>query len=337
MHDMKYTLITDIHIKLNNLDKVSELFDIVEEIGNPVIILGDVLDNKAIIRAECLNLVYNKLKNSKLTYKILVGNHDMLSLDVTADKNSLTTLDALPNVEIISKPIRDSQIAFIPYIHNPEILKDTIKSLINESANSNNLGEACKTIFTHADIQGFKHGSKISESGVENTDFPKDIKVISGHYHSVQYKGNITYLGSPFSHTFSEANESKYIGILDIQTLELELIKTDFPQHRSFDLLCSSTIEENHKNIEKCLTETKKDDIIRIILKGSLESINKVDRAKFPDIKFVASPDETQVEGSLVVSEIDSNEKQFEKWAKEVKKMNQETVKLGLEILEGVK
>jgi hypothetical protein len=46
---MKYSLVADIHAQNTNLDKVGKVFDLVEDLGNPVIILGDLLHTKAIM------------------------------------------------------------------------------------------------------------------------------------------------------------------------------------------------------------------------------------------------------------------------------------------------
>src|SRR5882724_7541363 len=98
----KFTVIGDIHCTLNNLDKVNQLFDSIEKLHNPTILLGDLLDTKSIIRSECLNLYYKRLQDSKLQFTILCGNHDLIRQDQEA--SSLEPLKALPNVTIVDYP-----------------------------------------------------------------------------------------------------------------------------------------------------------------------------------------------------------------------------------------
>ena len=53
---MQFTVMTDPHVQIKNLDKVGELFEIIEELGNNVFCLGDLFNTKQIISAPASSL-----------------------------------------------------------------------------------------------------------------------------------------------------------------------------------------------------------------------------------------------------------------------------------------
>ncbi len=122
---MKYLIVGDIHTTNERLPQVDKLFDIIEEFNLPIILLGDIFDTKDIIRGKCLNLIYRRLKQSKLQFTILVGNHDLLNLETS--ENSLETLKELPNVLVVDRPWGDSIFTFFPYCKDLNKVKSWMK------------------------------------------------------------------------------------------------------------------------------------------------------------------------------------------------------------------
>lgn len=309
----KFTVVGDPHAKPDNLDKINTLFDIIEELGNDTIILGDLLDTKELVRGKCLNAYFNRLSKSKLQFYILVGNHDWFNLE--CQDHSLKPLSVLENVTIIDTPqivkLGTKPCYFHPYTHDTEVFKRTLKGLTP------------KTIFCHADIKGFDYGNGIfSKDGLDFEDLDKH-NVISGHYHKYQKKGNITYLGTPFSHSFGESNQDKFLGIFDSDTNELDLIETPFPKHVTMEVDADTAPEwDNYTS----------DNYVRIILTGKPENIKLFKRA--PGVKYIEAP--TKTRNIQVINETQSPEIQFSKWAKEIKGYDDDLIKLGLEILRDV-
>lgn len=312
---MEFTLITDPHISPKNLEKSDKLFKDIESFNNPVIWGGDLLDTKEIIRGKCLNFVYDKLKQSKLQHIILVGNHDWFNLD--CQDHSLKVLSDLNNVQIIDSPTKLYDIWFIPYMNNKTELSKIVKSLKD------------KVVFIHQDVKGFDYGNgHISDDGIPVTTFKNCKRVIAGHFHKFQEKKNITYLGSPYSQSFGESNQQKYYGIYDYQTNKLELVPTNFPKHITTHIDCN--LKEQSAKI--VLNENNYN---RVILEGTQENINKFDKSLFKNdsIKFIEKPSD----GFLSATDIDEtvdNIVQFKTWAEEIKNLDPETIKLGLDILE---
>lgn len=304
-----YTICGDLHAKPDNLDKVNTLFDILEDLGNPVIFLGDTLDTKEVIRGRCLNTIYERVSNSKLNFIFLIGNHCWFNLQ--CEQHSLEVLKSLPNVTIVDKPQTIEGIRFYPYLP-----ADKIKADLENTKTS--------VIIGHFDIKSFDYGNGIiSTEGLEVSDFKNFKRVISGHYHKYQEAGNITYPGTPFSHSFGESNQQKYISIYNAVTDKLELLDTPFPRHITLEVDCSK---------QKALQENAYDNL-RVILKGSQEEIDRFTQVE--GVKYIEQP--TTLVKSAMINETETPEVQFSRWGTDIKAFSPELVEKGLKILKAVK
>lgn len=305
---MLLTIVGDPHAKPDNLDKINTLFDMIEDLGNECVILGDLLDTKEVVRGKCLNTYIRRFKQSKLKFWVLVGNHDWFNLE--CKEHALEVLKELSNVTVVDKCLRYQNLDFIAYYKDQNVLKEYMK-----------IGSG-KTLFCHADIKSFDYGNGlISEEGLDAKDFSGYKRVISGHYHKYQKQGNITYLGTPFSHSFGETNQDKYIGVYDTKTDELELLPTPFPKHMTYELDASQK-----KFVEE------RGDIVRVILKGTQEQIDKYQKQE--GVKYIERPD--ALVKSSVINEAETPQVQFSKWGKTIKGYSDELVEKGLEILRNV-
>lgn len=313
-----YTIIGDPHVTHNSLEKANQLFDLVEKLGNTTIWMGDFLDTKEVIRGKCLNLIYNRLKHSKLMHIILIGNHDLHNLDGT--EHSLEVLKSLTNVCIVDSPVSILGFKFIPYSSNLQHLKDTLESTTET------------VVFGHFDLSGFDYGNgHLCERGLSYDDFSKFEKVISGHFHKYQNKGNFTYIGTPFSHNFGESNQTKYVGLFHTESQFLELIETCFPKHISLEF------DETYDPTDplQTLPELKDSDYLRVIYKGSKETVNILKNyfRWAMGTKILEKVTDTE-NNNVVLDETSDNKSKFIKWASEIKNLDQDTIKLGLEIME---
>lgn len=74
-----------------------------------------------------------------------------------------------------------------------------------------------QSIFCHADIAGASmNGNTLSLRGLSPQIFPKSLPTFSGHFHKPHSLrgGTITYVGSPYQTTLSEAGQSKRLLLL---------------------------------------------------------------------------------------------------------------------------
>jgi DNA repair exonuclease SbcCD nuclease subunit len=304
---MIFTVVGDPHAKPDNLDKINKLFDQIEDLANPCIILGDLLDTKEMVRGKCLNTYLRRLRSSKLEFIILVGNHDYFNLD--CKEHSLEALKTLPNVQIIDRPQKIHEMWFLPYMHK-----------IEDVSSYDPL-----PLFCHMDMPGFDFGNgRLSEQGIDYKHFKNFPIVISGHYHAYQQKDNIVYIGSPFSHSFGESNQTKYLGLFDTETNTIELLATDFPKHMTYKIDANSGI----------LPEIQESNYNRFIITGPQD---KVDALEVPEnIKKIVQYTQNNTV-KTIVDESQSNELQFTNWAKDIAELEPDLIDLGLSILNDLK
>lgn len=307
-------IVGDEHNTARNLDRTVKLYDGIEELGKDTIHLGDIFHTKEKVSSKTLNLVYKKLKESKLKHVLIVGNHDWHSLE--CQDHSLQVLKELPNVLIIDQPtslmVGNQPIYFLPYYHDLQKFKLAVNSPESKK---------CKILIMHQGVTGFDYGNGyIAVDELELEALTKFDKVISGHFHKYQNKGNLIYLGTPYSTDFGESNQIKYMAIL--KGFELELFETAFPRHYTHTLECPVT--ELHSFGE---------GFHRAFLTGNKEDIELFPKDKYPGVKFIERP--TNLGGALEFTDKLSNEAKFQLWAKD--RIDPETEKLGLEILTEVR
>lgn len=317
---MNYLIIGDPHFTNKNLDKAKALFDEIEQLNFETNIwLGDMFDTKEIIRGKSLNFVFDRLKNSNSKHIILVGNHDWFNRECR--EHALEVLKQLPNVTIVDQSTTIDGMYFMPYMHDLDEFKKKLKYAKGEPV-----------LFMHNEIKGFDYGNgHIADCNLTSRSFSKFKRVIAGHFHKHQEKGNIMYLGSPFSQSFGESNQDKYLASYDSDTNKLELIKTDFPQHITIEQDCNKSVSREYGDPEF----ESGYNYVRCILTGKQENINKFPKDLYPHVKFIERPDATDLDAKI--SDALDNVSQFREWGKEIKKLDEKTIDLGLQILEKVK
>lgn len=255
-------LTTDIHLKQSNLEITSKLFNLLEnkikELGaENLIITGDINDSKSIIRSESFIQFQEFLQKVDVNIFLLVGNHDMHNTRRPELGHSLELFKVLDKVKVIDKPtLITPDIKFVPYIHDPMELKKEITK------------DSVKYLFCHNGILGATMndvGTK-DETSISSENFNSIMQVFCGHYHNFHQLGeNITYLGSPFSHSFAESNTEKYIAFIDFEKDGVEYIPTNLRKHITIQL--DSTVENNLDSLK-----FSEDDIVRIVISGPKEN-----------------------------------------------------------------
>lgn len=321
-----FTVIGDPHVTKKSKEKAIRLFQIIEAMGRNCVWLGDLLDTKELISGLCQNLFFDYFKSSKLQHIIIVGNHDYFNLDCL--DHSLKTLSALPNVMIIDSVRQHPKLPFVffPYIHDKAKLKEELLKYSGQNL----------IAFGHFEVSGFDFGTGAicEDKSISYDDFQGFKRVISGHFHKLQQTGNFTYLGSPFSHSFGEANQDKILGHYTVSTDTLELIPTGLPRHVSQKIDMSKAGAE--KKLEKFILENQ-DNLIRIQLMGSTQDVIKLDKSKYVNLSIKWEDKSIDpLMPSVTLDESMDNVNQFRQWATDIKKLDVETIKLGLSILEAV-
>ena len=200
-----FVVISDIHFNINNLELASAALqaaiDKSNELQVPLVIAGDLHDTKAIIRAEVMNRLLALFKLAKQTVYILVGNHDLInekSKDHGLNYLNYNNHDENRTVIIVNDLARIYPgVLLIPYQTTGQNLISLIKNEL----------QTTKIIVCHQGFLGAAMGDYIQDKSSVDPELLKDYTVISGHYHKHQTIGTVTYIGSPFTHTFGEAND----------------------------------------------------------------------------------------------------------------------------------
>jgi DNA repair exonuclease SbcCD nuclease subunit len=309
-----HLVVGDLQMKKENLQKCLNLFQLIEQKSeseglNSVIWLGDMLDKRGLVEIECLNSLYNYFSNSGLIHHVLVGNHDLISLH--DKKHSLETLKTLKNVHIYDEITKVDNLLFAPYYKDPNKFIQNIAS-------------DADILVCHQGIKEFTIGSGYTENEAVNIGDLSHFKlVLAGHYHTPKNINNVVYLGSPFSHSFGESNEEKRIAILDTSNYTLKYFSVlNFPRHISIEVNCKDQLP---------LIDDY--NYFRIILNGSEEEINEIKHRliKKSNVKYIFR--ETSRSNNVAIEETLTNKDKWIKWCKEIKKLDDNTINKGLELL----
>lgn len=251
----------------------------------PLVICGDTLDSKAIMRAECVNKLIELLtvKDAPDTI-VLVGNHDMIN-----EKGKEHSLNFLkPYCTVVDSPqnrfLNGLQVLMLPYQVNP----DDVRAILKANYEDPDVEKPDLTIM-HQGIEGSNSGEYIQDKSAINHFDVANYRVISGHYHSRQdiktgrpqkgAKGMFSYVGNPYTLNFAEANdpEKGYQVLMNNGTLEF--VPTKLRNHVIFDLelregegipiiIAGPTSDKMHS-----------DDIVKVNLSGTKDRLAKITKA----------------------------------------------------------
>lgn len=261
MRKEKAVLITDVHYGLPTLvvAQIATEYALALSAAKqlPLLICGDLLDQKSIIRAECANSLINLLKNHSQDIYILVGNHDLLN--ERSKEHSLNFLR--PYATVIDAPTYKKELGlwFIPYNHDATIVKETINTI-----------PAGSTIIMHQGLVNADMGHYIQDKSAITLEDIKNHRVISGHYHRRQdifstektngLIGSFSYIGNPFTLTSAEASDPpKGLQIL-LEDGSLDFVPLNLRKHVK--------IKIHIDDINFIGDKVGKDDIITITLIG---------------------------------------------------------------------
>ena len=225
-------VVGDIHFGINDqygtfldyqFNTLNWIYEIAEQNKvTDIVFLGDIFDKRRNINLRILDLVYKHFGKVDIPHHLLLGNHDVFYKNRN-DVNSLSIL--FKNESIYTNvpteiEIDNSTLLLTPWITSANY--DESVSIIENST--------ADYMFGHLDLVGFEMNKGfISEKSTFNTNILKKFKrVLSGHYHIYSEQKNITYLGSVCQLNWNDYNVDKYIGLLDLESNSLELVKNPF-------------------------------------------------------------------------------------------------------------
>ncbi len=266
-------VISDIHFNVNNLELATKALKAAlskaEELGVSLVIAGDLHDTKAIIRAEVANRLLEILNKPKVRVFIIVGNHDMIS--EKGDTNGLNYLQDGESVTTVSSQIDfwmvDQYVHMIPYQNTPEKFKDVLNDVPKGSI-----------VICHQGVQGAHLGDYVQDKTSIEKEALEGYKIISGHYHRHQTVGALTYIGSPFTHTFGEANDGEkgFLILNSDGTYTREILK--FRKHVKWELRTEDSAHVLVYPEPAVIKALNSDDLLWLKVTGPQSELNKLNK-----------------------------------------------------------
>ena len=230
---MKIALINDTHFGARSdsqlfFDYFMKFFDEVffpylkENDIKTVIHAGDLMDRRKFVNFNILNQIrerfITKLSEHDIDFHCILGNHDVYYRN-TNRINSIRELFS-DDINIYEEPVVRNfdglDIALVPWI-NKENYSESVNFIKTASA---------PILIGHLELDGYQVMRGINHVGGMNPDiFDRYEKVLSGHFHCRQDRGNIYYLGTQYQITFSDLEEKKGFHVLDTDTRDIQFIE----------------------------------------------------------------------------------------------------------------
>ena len=234
---MKVAVVTDTHFGVKNdsplfLDEFLSFFEkqffpyLLENNITTVLHLGDLLDRRKFVNFYTLSQVRDRFvsffEKNNITLHIILGNHDTFYRN-TSDINSMNELFGhYKGIYIYKNPVTvrvdGLEIGLVPWIN--ESNADSAIKFIKDAR--------VPILMGHFEINGFQVVSGVKhEHGLDASLFDKFDSVYSGHFHIKQHDKNITYLGTPYQITFSDAYDIKGFHIFDTEDQSMTFIPNE--------------------------------------------------------------------------------------------------------------
>lgn len=205
-------IIGDIHFTPNTLDLASTALSMAQkvavELDVPLIINGDTLDSKDVIRGVCANRLIKlfefdfDIHRFPTTY-INIGNHE--KINEKSDDHSLHFLKRY--IYVVSSPAKVNGFWIVPYMSSPELFKEFLRTGPTPG----------DTLIVHQGVTTANLGHYVQDLTAIPKELFADFRVIGSHYHSRQdiqcgpskpgMVGTFSYIGNPYTLTWSEAND----------------------------------------------------------------------------------------------------------------------------------
>lgn len=210
----KYLFVGDVHATVPELEDCKRLMDYVLKVatenGATIVMLGDQYNNHEVLRVEVLNFWKEVFTALPKNTRVLVGNHDQAG----AGSSQHAMVAHSDQVTVVDKKECTSDVSFVPYIHdNEEFLSET--------------KDIHGTLVCHATFKGSKFENGFYAPDGIDPDLLSATNIISGHIHTPQTFGKVTYIGAPrWRNNITDANVAdRSIVLYEINPQECTLLK----------------------------------------------------------------------------------------------------------------
>ncbi|GBF93021.1 hypothetical protein Rsub_05632 [Raphidocelis subcapitata] len=201
--------------------------------GAGVLFLGDFWDRRGDLPVGPLNEVIREMRSWEAPVLMLPGNHDQV--DLAGRNHALTPLAAACRAaHVFSEPTLWAGALWLPYRREESQLRAALAAAAAAAA----AAAPPRAVFAHADVLAARvNAAHQAASGLPAGVFPRDVPVYMGHYHLPQTVPGtrITYIGSPYQVSRSEAGQSKRLLLLSPDWQQSGEVALDLgPRHYTF-------------------------------------------------------------------------------------------------------
>ena len=232
---------------------------------NTIIQLGDCLDSRKFANYKTLNFVYqslfDKLEAKQIDFHTLIGNHDVFYKETLEITSSDLLFRNYKRVHVYTKP---TTLTFdnVSFDLIPWICEQNADCCMNYISNSDS--DYC---CGHFAINAFPViGTTLFDGGLDKSTFSRYKHVFSGHFHIRSHNGNISYIGTPYQLTWSDATTKNGFVVFDTETNEWQYI--DNPDRYYFYL----TYDDSERGLN---TDINEYNITNAFVKVVVKSKNK--------------------------------------------------------------
>lgn len=263
----------DIHYNLKTLEVADnatrQAITKANELDVPFISNGDLHDSKANLRGECINRIIETFKLCNKKPYVNVGNHSLIN--EKGKEHALHFLAAYAYIIDEPKYIEELESFIIPYYSDGELLLNYLEYLM----------PSVSRLIMHQGVNGSNMGHYIQDKSAIPKEALADFRVILSHYHAHQniecgpIKANniglATYIGSPYSTSYGEANDPpKGFGIL-YSDGSLEFVPTNLRKHIVLEYTYGGL-----NFLENTSIDIKDNDLLWVKVKGPKEVLDKL-------------------------------------------------------------
>lgn len=288
MNNPIYPLITDTHMKNDNIPLVVDIFkqfiDLIKSLGlKKCFHMGDFFTSRSSQSLSCLlaaNDIFDMFEREKITLYMISGNHDKVSLIeeksyLSVVCNNRKYIKLIESETMILDVENKLKIYLLPYFKEGVEYLGRLNNLMS-TFDDNEIGFR-KVLLTHTSVNGVRNNDGSVVDGDIEQDFLSDFDlVLSGHYHNrSKVTKKIIYIGSAYQANYGE-DEKKGFALLN-SDLTLEFVQSKFPLYKKIIL----DIADEDKAKKMLEQHANNGDNIRFVFKGDQEQIDKFDANKY--------------------------------------------------------
>lgn len=244
----KAAFLTDIHFGLksnsqqHNQDCLDFVTWFVEEARknncDTGFFLGDWHHNRSSLNITTLNFSLKALEvidNYFERFYFIAGNHDLYYRD-RRDIASVAFADKFTRIQLVNEPVTIDSVTLLPWMVNDEW--KNIKKIKSPY------------IFGHLELPHFMMNAMVAmpdHNELHEDHFVNQRRVVSGHFHKRQQRGNITYMGNCFPHNYADVNDNDR-GMM-IMEYDKEPIYLSWPNAPKFKIIKLSQLLNEPVNL----------------------------------------------------------------------------------------